>query len=66
MSHPNPVEHKSHDVINSNKLSRVMKEVGRRKHMKMAAVKEYSSSPDNPLTVSERCYPEDERTFIVD
>ncbi|GFU52119.1 hypothetical protein TNCV_4958511 [Trichonephila clavipes] len=41
----NPVEHKSHDVIN-NKLSRVMKEVAE-ESMKMAAVKEYSSSPDN-------------------
>ncbi|GFW13774.1 transposable element Tcb2 transposase [Trichonephila clavipes] len=50
MSHPNPVEHKSHDVIN-NKLSRVMKEVAE-ESMKMAAVKEYSSSPDNLLTVS--------------
>ncbi|GFU75690.1 hypothetical protein TNCV_1891641 [Trichonephila clavipes] len=48
MSHPNPVEHKSHDVIN-NKLSRVMKEVAE-ESMKMAAVKEYSSSPDNLLT----------------
>ncbi|GFT94320.1 uncharacterized protein TNCV_927491 [Trichonephila clavipes] len=45
MSFPNPVEHKSHDVIN-NKLSRVMKEVAE-ESMKMAAVKEYSSSPDN-------------------
>ncbi|GFX50750.1 hypothetical protein TNCV_2723351 [Trichonephila clavipes] len=50
MSFPNPVEHKSHDVIN-NKLSRVMKEVAE-ESMKMAAVKEYSSSPDNLLTVS--------------
>ncbi|GFV46298.1 uncharacterized protein TNCV_3231871 [Trichonephila clavipes] len=50
MSLPNPVEHKSHDVIN-NKLSRVMKEVAE-ESMKMAAVKEYSSSPDNILTVS--------------
>ncbi|GFW02702.1 uncharacterized protein TNCV_2457161 [Trichonephila clavipes] len=50
MSLPNPVEHKSHDVIN-NKLSRVMKEVAE-ESMKMAAVKEYSSSPDNLLTVS--------------
>ncbi|GFW62727.1 uncharacterized protein TNCV_2624901 [Trichonephila clavipes] len=48
MSFPNPVEHKSHDVIN-NKLSRVMKEVAE-ESMKMAAVKEYSSSPDNLLT----------------
>ncbi|GFT76797.1 uncharacterized protein TNCV_2906061 [Trichonephila clavipes] len=48
MSLPNPVEHKSHDVIN-NKLSRVMKEVAE-ESMKMAAVKEYSSSPDNLLT----------------
>ncbi|GFU92423.1 uncharacterized protein TNCV_2710191 [Trichonephila clavipes] len=47
MSLPNPVEHKSHDVIN-NKLSRVMKEVAE-ESMKMAAVKEYSSSPDNLL-----------------
>ncbi|GFX77797.1 uncharacterized protein TNCV_1107141 [Trichonephila clavipes] len=45
MSLPNPVEHKSHDVIN-NKLSRVMKEVAE-ESMKMAAVEEYSSSPDN-------------------
>ncbi|GFV33737.1 uncharacterized protein TNCV_4568521 [Trichonephila clavipes] len=50
MSLPNPVEHKSHDVIN-NKLSCVMKEVAE-ESMKMAAVKEYSSSPDNLLTVS--------------
>ncbi|GFW01209.1 uncharacterized protein TNCV_1764441 [Trichonephila clavipes] len=50
MSLPNPVEHKSHDVIN-NKLSRVMKEVAE-ESMKMAAVEEYSSSPDNLLTVS--------------
>ncbi|GFT25001.1 uncharacterized protein TNCV_179201 [Trichonephila clavipes] len=50
LSLPNPVEHKSHDVIN-NKLSRVMKEVAE-ESMKMAAVKEYSSSPDNLLTVS--------------
>ncbi|GFU09770.1 hypothetical protein TNCV_1765781 [Trichonephila clavipes] len=50
MSLPNPVEHKSHDVIN-NKLSRVMKEVAE-ESMKMAAVKEYSSSPDNLSTVS--------------
>ncbi|GFT76916.1 uncharacterized protein TNCV_3597751 [Trichonephila clavipes] len=50
MSLPNPVEHKSHDVIN-NKLSRVMKEVAE-ESMKMAAVKECSSSPDNLLTVS--------------
>ncbi|GFV13262.1 mariner transposase [Trichonephila clavipes] len=42
---PNPVEQKSHDVIN-NKLSRVMKEVAE-ESMKMAAVEEYSSSPDN-------------------
>ncbi|GFU94852.1 hypothetical protein TNCV_4050761 [Trichonephila clavipes] len=41
----NPVEQKSHDVIN-NKLSRVMKEVAE-ESMKMAAVEEYSSSPDN-------------------
>ncbi|GFS63667.1 hypothetical protein TNCV_857551 [Trichonephila clavipes] len=46
----NPVEQKSHDVIN-NKLSRVMKEVAE-ESMKMAAVEEYSSSPDNLLTVS--------------
>ncbi|GFW00337.1 uncharacterized protein TNCV_4355341 [Trichonephila clavipes] len=39
MSLPNPVEQKSYDVI--NKLSRVMMEV-----------EEYSSSPDNLLTVS--------------
>ncbi|GFU90245.1 uncharacterized protein TNCV_3874491 [Trichonephila clavipes] len=45
MSLPNPVEQKSHDVIN-NKLSRVMKEVAE-ESMKMAAVEEYSSSPDN-------------------
>ncbi|GFX91771.1 uncharacterized protein TNCV_3529701 [Trichonephila clavipes] len=50
MSLPNPVEQKSHDVIN-NKLSRVMKEVAE-ESMKMAAVDEYSSSPDNLLTVS--------------
>ncbi|GFT98059.1 uncharacterized protein TNCV_3362661 [Trichonephila clavipes] len=50
MSLPNPVEQKSHDVIN-NKLSRVMKEVAE-ESMKMAAVEEYSSSPDNLLTVS--------------
>ncbi|GFU95799.1 hypothetical protein TNCV_4903911 [Trichonephila clavipes] len=50
MSLPNHVEQKSHDVIN-NKLSRVMKEVAE-ESMKMAAVEEYSSSPDNPLTVS--------------
>ncbi|GFX09255.1 hypothetical protein TNCV_2272771 [Trichonephila clavipes] len=43
MSLPNPVEQKSHDVIN-NKLSRVMKEVAE-ESMKMAAVEEYSSSP---------------------
>ncbi|GFW55429.1 hypothetical protein TNCV_118131 [Trichonephila clavipes] len=48
MSLPNPVEQKSHDVIN-NKLSRVMKEVAE-ESMKMAAVEEYSSSPDNLLT----------------
>ncbi|GFV72535.1 hypothetical protein TNCV_2763991 [Trichonephila clavipes] len=41
MSLPNPVEQKSHD-----KLSRVMKEVAE-ESMKMAAVEEYSSSPDN-------------------
>ncbi|GFY21514.1 hypothetical protein TNCV_1166621 [Trichonephila clavipes] len=52
MSLPNPVEQKSHDVIN-NKLSRVMKEVAE-ESMKMAAVEEYSSSPDNLLTVSAR------------
>ncbi|GFX59382.1 hypothetical protein TNCV_1851221 [Trichonephila clavipes] len=63
MSLPNPVEQKSHDVIN-NKLSRVMKEVAE-ESMKMAAVEEYSSSPDNLLTVSVMV-PEDERTFIVD
>ncbi|GFV22107.1 hypothetical protein TNCV_3626301 [Trichonephila clavipes] len=40
MSLPNPVEQKSHDVIN-NKLSRVMKEVAE-ESMKMAAVEEYS------------------------
>ncbi|GFT41255.1 uncharacterized protein TNCV_3899611 [Trichonephila clavipes] len=50
MSLPNPVKQKSHDVIN-NKLSRVMKEVAE-ESMKMAAVEEYSSSPDNLLTVS--------------
>ncbi|GFW95783.1 uncharacterized protein TNCV_5023181 [Trichonephila clavipes] len=50
MSLPNPVEQKSHDVIN-NKLSRVMKEVAE-ESMKRAAVKENSSSPDNLLTVS--------------
>ncbi|GFX49611.1 uncharacterized protein TNCV_4902531 [Trichonephila clavipes] len=50
MSLPNPVEQKSHDVIN-NKLSRVMKEVAE-ESMKMAAVEEYSSSTDNLLTVS--------------
>ncbi|GFV26532.1 CCHC-type domain-containing protein [Trichonephila clavipes] len=50
MSLPNPVEQKSHDVIN-NKLSRVMKEVAE-ESMKMAAVEENSSSPDNLLTVS--------------
>ncbi|GFV78770.1 uncharacterized protein TNCV_2920301 [Trichonephila clavipes] len=50
MSLPNPVEQKSHDVIN-NKLSRVMKEVAE-ESMKMAAVEEYSLSPDNLLTVS--------------
>ncbi|GFY18069.1 uncharacterized protein TNCV_3385601 [Trichonephila clavipes] len=50
MSLPNPVEQKSHDVIN-NKLSRVMKEVAE-ESMKMAAVEEYSSSPENLLTVS--------------
>ncbi|GFX79472.1 uncharacterized protein TNCV_824611 [Trichonephila clavipes] len=50
MSLPNPVEQKSHDVIN-NKLSRVMKEVAE-ESMKMSAVEEYSSSPDNLLTVS--------------
>ncbi|GFU07152.1 uncharacterized protein TNCV_127441 [Trichonephila clavipes] len=50
MSLPNPVEQKSHDVIN-NKLSRVMKEVAE-ESMKMAAVEEYSTSPDNLLTVS--------------
>ncbi|GFW71102.1 uncharacterized protein TNCV_91451 [Trichonephila clavipes] len=50
MSLPNPVEQKSHDVIN-NKLSRVMKEVAE-ESMKMAAVEEYSSSPDILLTVS--------------
>ncbi|GFT41501.1 uncharacterized protein TNCV_3942611 [Trichonephila clavipes] len=50
MSLPNPVEQKSHDVIN-NKLSRVMKEVAE-ESMKMAAVEEYSSSPDNLLMVS--------------
>ncbi|GFT35190.1 uncharacterized protein TNCV_352981 [Trichonephila clavipes] len=50
MSLPNPVEQKSHDVIN-NKLSPVMKEVAE-ESMKMAAVEEYSSSPDNLLTVS--------------
>ncbi|GFS74249.1 uncharacterized protein TNCV_1681801 [Trichonephila clavipes] len=44
MSPPNPVEQKSH-VIN-NKLSRVMKEVAE-ESMKMAAVEDYSSSPDN-------------------
>ncbi|GFV25434.1 uncharacterized protein TNCV_1147041 [Trichonephila clavipes] len=50
MNLPNPVEQKSYDVIN-NKLSRVMKEVAE-ESMKMAAVEEYSSSPDNLLTVS--------------
>ncbi|GFV33928.1 uncharacterized protein TNCV_3677951 [Trichonephila clavipes] len=50
MSLPNPVEQKSHDVIN-NKLSRVMKEVAE-ESMKRAAVEENSSSPDNLLTVS--------------
>ncbi|GFS52283.1 uncharacterized protein TNCV_4850121 [Trichonephila clavipes] len=50
MSLPNPVEQKSHDVIN-NKLSRVMKEVAE-ESMKMAAVEKNSSSPDNLLTVS--------------
>ncbi|GFX01311.1 uncharacterized protein TNCV_3729801 [Trichonephila clavipes] len=50
MSHPNPVEQKSYDVIN-NKLSRVMKEVAE-ESMKRAAVEENSSSPDNLLTVS--------------
>ncbi|GFU86985.1 uncharacterized protein TNCV_485961 [Trichonephila clavipes] len=50
MSLPNPVEQKSHDVIN-NKLSRVMKEVAE-ESMKMAAVEENSSSSDNLLTVS--------------
>ncbi|GFV24551.1 hypothetical protein TNCV_4476271 [Trichonephila clavipes] len=40
MSLPNPVEQKSHDVIN-NKFSRVMKEVAE-ESMKMAAVEEYS------------------------
>ncbi|GFX88735.1 hypothetical protein TNCV_1557801 [Trichonephila clavipes] len=45
MSLPNPVEQKSHDVIN-NKLSCVMKEVAE-ESMKMPAVEEYSSSPDN-------------------
>ncbi|GFY12639.1 uncharacterized protein TNCV_2448301 [Trichonephila clavipes] len=50
LSLSNPVEQKSHDVIN-NKLSRVMKEVAE-ESMKMAAVEEYSSSPDNLLTVS--------------
>ncbi|GFV33804.1 uncharacterized protein TNCV_2145101 [Trichonephila clavipes] len=50
MSLRNHVEQKSHDVIN-NKLSRVMKEVAE-ESMKMAAVEEYSSSPDNLLTVS--------------
>ncbi|GFS75034.1 uncharacterized protein TNCV_1396821 [Trichonephila clavipes] len=44
----NPVEQKSHDVIN-NKLSRV---IVAEESMKMAAVEEYSSSPDNLLTVS--------------
>ncbi|GFV49476.1 uncharacterized protein TNCV_4544591 [Trichonephila clavipes] len=48
MSLPNPVEQKSYDVIN-NKLSRVMKEVAE-ESMKMAAVEENSSSPDNLLT----------------
>ncbi|GFW83093.1 hypothetical protein TNCV_3236411 [Trichonephila clavipes] len=47
MSLPNPVEQKSHDVIN-NKLSRVMKEVAE-ESMKRAAVEENSSSPDNLL-----------------
>ncbi|GFU54260.1 uncharacterized protein TNCV_3619131 [Trichonephila clavipes] len=50
MSLPNPVEQKSHDVIN-NKLSRVMKEVAE-ESMKRAAVEENFSSPDNLLTVS--------------
>ncbi|GFU77957.1 uncharacterized protein TNCV_521571 [Trichonephila clavipes] len=50
MSLPNPVEQKSHDVIN-NKLSRVMKEVAE-ESKKMAAVEENSTSPDNLLTVS--------------
>ncbi|GFX22984.1 uncharacterized protein TNCV_2086921 [Trichonephila clavipes] len=50
MSLPDPVEQKSHDVIN-NKLSPVMKEVAE-ESMKIAAVEEYSSSPDNLLTVS--------------
>ncbi|GFT74889.1 uncharacterized protein TNCV_4528641, partial [Trichonephila clavipes] len=63
MSLPNPVEHKSHDVIN-NKLSRVMKEVAE-ESMKMAAVKEYSSSPDNLLTVSGDGTWKTRRTFIV-
>ncbi|GFV14889.1 uncharacterized protein TNCV_1045661 [Trichonephila clavipes] len=51
MSLPNPVKQKSHDIIN-NKLSRVMKEVAE-ESMKMAAVEEYSSSPDNLLTGAE-------------
>ncbi|GFU29260.1 uncharacterized protein TNCV_1975031 [Trichonephila clavipes] len=63
MSLPNPVEQKSHDVIN-NKLSRVMKEVAE-ESMKMAAVEEYSSSPDNLLTVSGDGTWKT-RTFIVD
>ncbi|GFX50973.1 uncharacterized protein TNCV_2733241 [Trichonephila clavipes] len=50
MSLPNPVEQKSHDVIN-NELSRVMKEVAE-ESMKRAAIEENSSSPDNLLTVS--------------
>ncbi|GFU98751.1 hypothetical protein TNCV_1214671 [Trichonephila clavipes] len=50
MSLPNPVEQKSHDVIN-NKLSRVMKEVAE-ESMKRAAVKENFSSFDNLLMVS--------------
>ncbi|GFY03767.1 uncharacterized protein TNCV_4551041 [Trichonephila clavipes] len=50
LSLPNPIEQKSHDVIN-NKLSRVMKEVAE-ESMKRAAVEENSSSPDNLLTVS--------------
>ncbi|GFT33051.1 integrase catalytic domain-containing protein [Trichonephila clavipes] len=47
---PNPVEQKSHDVIN-NKLSLVMKEVAE-ESMKRAAIEENSSSPDNLLMVS--------------